>query len=42
VIILANKKKLEEHLHIFSTYTATPKEARTRYSYSPEDMKTRK
>src|SRR5690625_3691421 len=41
VINLANKVRLDEHLNVFSTFTATPNEGMTRYSYSPEDVKTR-
>src|SRR5690625_6080643 len=42
MIIVVNKARLEKHLKTFSTFTATPKEGMTRFSYSPEDMKTRK
>jgi len=39
---LANKERLKQHLETMSQYTATPNEGMTRYSYSPEDVKTRK
>jgi len=38
---LANKERLNGHLNHMSTFTATPGEGMTRYSYSPEDVKTR-
>lgn len=38
---LANKERLNGHLNHMSTFTATPDEGMTRYSYSPEDVKTR-
>lgn len=39
---MANKERLKQHLETMSQYTATPNEGMTRYSYSPEDVKTRK
>lgn len=33
---------MKQHLETMSQYTATPNEGMTRYSYSPEDVKTRK
>jgi len=42
VIQLANIDRLKQHLQTFSKFTATPNEGMTRYSYSPEDLKTRK
>jgi len=41
VIKLANSERLDKHLNVFSTFTATPDKGMTRYSYSPEDVKTR-
>ncbi|KKE77916.1 Zn-dependent hydrolase [Bacilli bacterium] len=39
---MANKERVKQHLETMSQYTATPNEGMTRYSYSPEDVKTRK
>lgn len=41
MIELANRERLDQHLKVFSTFTATPHEGMTRYSYSVEDIKTR-
>ncbi|WP_068677756.1 Zn-dependent hydrolase [Oceanobacillus sp. Castelsardo] len=38
---MANKERLRQHLETMSKFTATPNEGMTRYSYSPEDVKTR-
>ncbi|WP_087974225.1 Zn-dependent hydrolase [Oceanobacillus rekensis] len=38
---LANKERIKHHFKTFSKFTATPNEGMTRYSYSPEDVKTR-
>lgn len=38
---LVNKERMEHHLKIMSSFTATPNAGMTRYSYSPEDVKTR-
>lgn len=38
---MANLDRLKQHLNTFNKFTATPNEGMTRYSYSPEDIKTR-
>lgn len=38
---MANKERLKQHLEMLSTFTATPNEGMTRYTYSPEDINTR-
>jgi allantoate deiminase len=39
---LANIERLKQHLEAMSQFTATPNDGMTRYSYSPEDVKTRR
>ncbi|WP_085990898.1 Zn-dependent hydrolase [Oceanobacillus senegalensis] len=38
---MANEERINHHIETFSQFTATPNEGMTRYSYSPEDVKTR-
>lgn len=38
---MANNERINQHIQTFSKFTATPNEGMTRYSYSPEDVKTR-